>query len=53
MLDAVSIGCRTQLKRTTSQPSGSESTNAIATGTSASQMCWTSASSTVSPLVSR
>ena len=40
MLDAVSIGCRAQPNRTTSQPSGSDSTNAIATGTSASQMCW-------------
>src|SRR6478735_7084789 len=48
MLVSVRTGCRTQPKRTTAQPIGSDSTNAIATGSSASQMCstrdWTTAS---------
>ena len=46
-------GAAPSRKRTTSQPSGSDSTNAIATGSSASQMCWSKESSTVSPLISR
>src|SRR6478609_333937 len=48
MLVRVRIGCRTQPKRTTAQPIGSDSTKAIATGSSASQMWstrdWTTAS---------